>query len=50
MMNELSISINEATEINDIEKICEIFESILSKKSNIKEIESINPSIPDYIR
>ena len=44
--NELSISINEATEINDIEKICEIFESILSKKSNIKEIESINPSIP----
>ena len=49
--NELSISINEATEINDIEKICEIFESILSKKSNIEEIESINPSIPTiYVR
>ena len=48
---ELSISINEATEINDIDQICEIFESLVNKVTKNKILDSKYVSIPEiYIR
>jgi len=44
--NELTISINEATEIDDIKEICEIFEAVLNKKSSLKSTETNFSSIP----
>ena len=48
---ELSISINEATEINDIDQICEIFESLVNKVTKNKILDSKYVSIPEmYVR
>ena len=48
---ELSISINEATEINDIDQICEIFESLANKVTKNKILDSKYVSIPEiYVR
>ncbi len=48
---ELSISINEATEINDIDQICEIFESLINKVTKNKILDSKYVSIPEmYVR
>ena len=48
---ELSISINEATEINDIDQICEIFESLINKVTKNKILDSKYVSIPEiYLR